>query len=266
MGIRVAATILITVFTIAASPSLAQEKGALCQRGQAVGPHTKGHCCWPGQVWEEGPGCVGAPTACPEGTVASGEGCARKLAEHGDGPSVLERKKSGKKWCPPGEEVGPLTKGHCCLPGQSWHPLKLICAGVPASCPKGQVVDGEQCVTPKVEAPSQPVAATTAATVREEPAVPELPPVQRLEGMDIVNPLRALTAKVKECYAKHKVPGMANVHVVVGWTGVVESAKVGGAFGETPTGECVEAVVRQAKFRRFKASRNQIVTYPYTLP
>ncbi|MSQ04347.1 MAG: hypothetical protein EXR71_21115 [Myxococcales bacterium] len=52
----------------------------VCSAGQSVGPETAGHCCWAGQVWSNARGaCLGAPTACPPGSTASGDTCTPAL-------------------------------------------------------------------------------------------------------------------------------------------------------------------------------------------
>lgn len=47
-----------------------------CPPAQAVSVDTAGRCCWLGQVWSASRhACVGVPTSCPPGAIASGDNC-----------------------------------------------------------------------------------------------------------------------------------------------------------------------------------------------
>lgn len=94
------------------------------------------------------------------------------------------------------------------------------------------------------EAPKKPAAATAA-----------LPTLQR---GDIVNVMKPVTAKVKDCYNQYKVPGTAMVNFSVGEGGKLNSVSVTGKFAGTPTGACVEAAAKSAKFPACAA-----INFPY---
>ena len=75
--------------------------------------------------------------------------------------------------------------------------------------------------------------------------VPALP---SLSQSDIVSAMKAVQPRVKECYDLHRVAGIANVIVSVSKGGEVAKATVTGKFGGTPSGACVEAAAKNAKF------------------
>ena len=76
--------------------------------------------------------------------------------------------------------------------------------------------------------------------------------------------MRRIKGRVQNCYDRFKVPGQANVKVKIGNTGRVVSSVVKGIFAGTPTGACVLAAVRSARFPRFSGSPISI-TYPFVL-
>jgi predicted Zn finger-like uncharacterized protein len=83
------------------------------------------------------------------------------------------------------------------------------------------------------------------APAPKKPTAAALPP---LSQSDIVSAMRAVQPKVKECYNQYKVPGIANVSIAVAKGGRVSSAVVTGKLAGTPTGACVEAAAKSAKF------------------
>jgi hypothetical protein len=54
------------------------------------------------------------------------------------------------------------------------------------------------------------------------------------------------------------------VALVIGKSGRVSSANVGGALAGTPTGDCVSRAVKGASFKKFKGSPMSI-SYPFIL-
>ena len=80
----------------------------------------------------------------------------------------------------------------------------------------------------------------------------------------IADAMAAIRPQVFACFEKHKAPGTAELTYVVAGNGMVQSIKVGGSFDGTPTGECVLEAGKNARFRRFKAVRQQF-TYPFFL-
>jgi predicted Zn finger-like uncharacterized protein len=87
---------------------------------------------------------------------------------------------------------------------------------------------------------------------------------ETLSRSQIQGGMRGIKGKVQGCYDRYKVPGMANVQVRIGRAGRVNSARVVGMFAGTPTGACVQAAARSARFPRFKGSPITI-TYPFIL-
>ena len=78
----------------------------------------------------------------------------------------------------------------------------------------------------------------------------------------VVNGMNFVKAKIAGCYATFQLPGMAMVNVVIAPGGNVSSATVSGKFAGTPTGACVEAAVKTAKF---PPSQGLVVPYPFAL-
>jgi hypothetical protein len=80
----------------------------------------------------------------------------------------------------------------------------------------------------------------------------------------IAEAMSAIRPQVFACFEKFKTPGTAELTYVVAGNGMVQSIRVGGSFDGTPTGECVLEAGKNARFRRFKAPRQQF-TYPFFL-
>jgi hypothetical protein len=74
--------------------------------------------------------------------------------------------------------------------------------------------------------------------------------------------MMAINGKVKDCYNQYKVPGTAMVTIKVARGGRVAETSVSGKFAGTPTGSCVEAAARGAKF---PPSDAQTIQYPFPL-
>ena len=87
---------------------------------------------------------------------------------------------------------------------------------------------------------------------------------ETLSRAQIQGGMRAIKAKVQGCYDRYKVPGMANVQVKISRGGRVSTARVVGMFAGTPTGACVQAAAKSAKFDQFKGAAITI-TYPFIL-
>jgi hypothetical protein len=84
----------------------------------------------------------------------------------------------------------------------------------------------------------------------EEPKPKKAPAaaLPALSQSDIVSAMKAVQPRVKECYNQYKVPGSAMVTIAVSKGGRIASASVQGKFAGTPTGTCVEAAAKTAKF------------------
>jgi predicted Zn finger-like uncharacterized protein len=90
--------------------------------------------------------------------------------------------------------------------------------------------------------PKKPAGEAKAA---KAPSSAPLPP---LSQSDIVNAMKGVQPRVKECFNQYKQAGIANVSISVTKGGRVGSATVSGKFAGTPSGSCVEAAAKTAKF------------------
>ncbi len=134
-----------------ARPSLADK----CPDGQTVTADTRGHCCFPEQVWSTiRSACVGAPR-CPAGFEAHGESCA--VAEPYE---MLAPPPPRAPACPNGQSITDETEGHCCWAEQLWSTPTASCVGAPR-CPAGLVARGETCVDPAAPLPPRPLTPST---------------------------------------------------------------------------------------------------------
>jgi predicted Zn finger-like uncharacterized protein len=77
------------------------------------------------------------------------------------------------------------------------------------------------------------------------PAAEKAPPLDREE---IVKGMNAVMPRARECYNQYKVPGVATVKITVSPAGRVSGASVTGRFAGTPSGTCVEAALKTARF------------------
>jgi hypothetical protein len=96
-----------------------------CPDGQLSNSDTNGHCCWPGQAWN-GASCVGTPTSCPPGWVATADACQVPDCEQGQ-----QRATDGAS---------------CCWPGQAWSTSLAACVGDPI-CGEATVAYDGRCVS-----------------------------------------------------------------------------------------------------------------------
>lgn len=74
--------------------------------------------------------------------------------------------------------------------------------------------------------------------------------------------LNAVRPQVDGCYLKYRAPGNAMVKLRIALDGTVRSATVTGTFAGTPTGACVEAAVKTA---RFTPSTGIVTLYSFQL-
>jgi predicted Zn finger-like uncharacterized protein len=83
-----------------------------------------------------------------------------------------------------------------------------------------------------------------------------------LTQSDIVNAMRAVQPKIQACANQFKVPGTAMASISVASGGKVASTTVTGKFAGTPTGTCVEAAAKSA---RFPPCNSMSFPWPFTL-
>jgi len=91
----------------------------------------------------------------------------------------------------------------------------------------------------------------------------EAAPIQPTAG-DVKTAMDAVAPEVARCFDRYGVPGTADVFVEVGGDGDVIYSETRGTFFDTPTGTCVAAAVRQARFPRFLRAPMRL-RYPFLL-
>jgi hypothetical protein len=137
-----------------------------------------------------------------------------------------------------------LTATHVIL-GEGWG-----CAQDPRP-PASPPVPASSLPTPSPATPSPP-APPPAVAGSAEP----LSKAAVIGGMDAVKPA------VMRCSDRFRVRGVVTVNVVIERDGSVGRAAAVGSFVGTPTGACVEAAVKSA---RFPPSQGLTTPYPYRL-
>ena len=71
---------------------------------------------------------------------------------------------------------------------------------------------------------------------------------------DVEKALDALAPRMRGCYLKYQIKGTARVRLVATPAGKAESINVTGDFEDTPTGNCVESILSEAKLPSFKGA------------
>ena len=99
--------------------------------------------------------------------------------------------------------------------------------------------------TPPIQIRDYPPAPSYKEPEPEKANVAALP---TLSQGDIVSAMKAVQPRVGECYNQHKVPGIVSVSISVSKGGRIASATVTGKFAGTPSGKCVEAAAKTARF------------------
>jgi hypothetical protein len=69
---------------------------------------------------------------------------------------------------------------------------------------------------------------------------------------DVERALDALASRMRGCFVKYQIKGTARVRLVATPAGKAESINVTGDFEDTPTGNCVESILSEAKLPTFK--------------
>jgi hypothetical protein len=69
---------------------------------------------------------------------------------------------------------------------------------------------------------------------------------------DVERALDALAPRVRGCFVKYQIKGTARVRLVATPAGKAESINVTGDFEDTPTGNCVESILSEAKLPTFR--------------
>lgn len=119
---------------------------------------------------------------------------------------------------------------HCCWPGQDWGARSQRCVGTPR-CPAEMVPKDNTCVAGPADSPEK-IKAKLASVGQQ------------------------VTAK-----CRRRLNGWAIAQLTIDRYGVPRNVKVVGSFSDTPTGACIEALLRDA---RFAARRKPIsIKYPF---
>jgi hypothetical protein len=89
--------------------------------------------------------------------------------------------------------------------------------------------------------------------------------VEQLTPFIIKQALKPALAEAKACYAHHKMAGKAKVRLTIAGDGSVVEYSQEGAFGDTPTGACIDAAMKGVMFPRSKKDKTPIAV-PIVLP
>lgn len=94
------------------------------------------------------------------------------------------------------------------------------------------------------------------------PTGPVLP--EKLTPVDIQEALKAATLAAEECHAIYGVAGEAKFRIAINRDGAVTGIEQEGYFADTPTGDCIAAAVKAAKFPKTQ-QESTTVNYPFVL-
>lgn len=127
--------------------------------------------------------------------------------------------------------------------------------------------DDTEMVAP-ASAPPNTARATDPLAVPEAPEPPPPPPpangdAERLNRSQVVAGMGTIRARVRACFDRFRVPGMAMARVEIAADGRVKEARVRGLFAGTPTGNCIATAVKAARFPASKGTTT--ITYPFLL-
>jgi hypothetical protein len=82
----------------------------------------------------------------------------------------------------------------------------------------------------------------------EAAAKPAEPVRNQLSRSDIQTVMRDVQDKAGACYRQYQIPGTVDAKITVAPDGSVSAVSLGGPFSGTPTGQCVEKLVKAAAF------------------
>lgn len=115
---------------------------------------------------------------------------------------------------------------------------------------------------------SAPAASSSApaATLAPTP-VPDivLPAGSPLTRAAVQATMARVRPALKSCYVQHRLRGVGILQLMVAPTGDVGAATVDGTFADTPTGNCLAAAARGARFPHFSGTQLEI-DYRVMLP
>jgi hypothetical protein len=95
--------------------------------------------------------------------------------------------------------------------------------------------------------------------VKEAPQLPSTLPQKKVKAI-----MELVEQDLRACYEQYGVTGDVPTDVVVAPDGHVKHVKVVGDLSDTPTGSCVERLVRNITFPKF-AGRDARLQWPFSL-
>jgi hypothetical protein len=201
-----------------------------------------------------------APPAAPEPVVAEKQPAAAAPAEH---PGAEHAARS--------EHEHEHSHGHA--PSGPGDPAAPAAAAAPAAPPPAAAAAGDNAAVAAADDASKRGARSAKAKAGKPgeapavndsapaPAAKAAPPAKAgddsdddsLPGQDDVErALDALAPRMRGCFVKYQIKGTARVRLVATPAGRAESINVTGDFEDTPTGNCVESILSEAKLPTFK--------------
>jgi hypothetical protein len=96
------------------------------------------------------------------------------------------------------------------------------------------------------------------------PAAADAPRVDALSASMIQTGMRPVVAAATACFEKYGVAGKAKLKLTIGGDGSIAAYAQEGEFAGTPTGECIDEAVKQARFPASKKAKTTI-SYPIHL-
>jgi hypothetical protein len=102
------------------------------------------------------------------------------------------------------------------------------------------------------------------APAKQEEAAPKKPSKKELDRGDVARAMGAVRSSVMRCRDKEQFEGTVTVKFHVAPSGEVTAAEATGSKAGTPTGNCVAAAVKKAKFPAFDGAPTSF-TYPFLL-
>jgi hypothetical protein len=143
--------------------------------------------------------------------------------------------------------------------------------------PEAEAVEGKPTRTNPARPETKGSIDSLLASAAKEPEAVEAAPVPRAEKSaeesasdpaavlkDLKTTMEGLQPRMRQCFRKFQIPGVAEVKVLVAPTGSLESSSIRGEFEGTPTGECVINELASTSFPSFKGGPLR-VTHSYVL-
>lgn len=88
---------------------------------------------------------------------------------------------------------------------------------------------------------------------------------KKLSNAAIADALRPVVDEARRCYSIYQVRGQSRLRLIVTGEGQIESFVHEGDFSGTPTGDCIDAVVRKVRFPATERPTTEVL-YPIRIP